>query len=80
MRRLRALYREESTLFPVWQLVFVGIIWTVVFVFAMLRGGGGAHSLVGSSCGSPLYWSLLFLNLAVLFCCTVFLREKILTR
>ena len=44
-----------------------GVIWLIVFVFALLRGGRGGASLIpGLDCSQFLYWYLFISNLAVL--------------
>ena len=98
--QLRAIYLEETALFPfsfeggfkvhselLAKLSFTALLWTIVLVFALLRGGRGGESIVntmsGSSaveCGSASYWILFFVNIAILVACTVHLRKKLLTR
>jgi len=46
--------------------------WAVVFLLALLKGGHGAPSLLGVSCGSLGYWATVSLNFPVLALLTVF--------
>ena len=98
--QLRAMYLEETALSPVSfkggfkvhsellaKLSFTALLWMIVLVFALLRGGRGGESIVntmsGSSaveCGSASYWILFFVNIAILVACTVHLRKKLLNR
>jgi len=44
--------------------------WVLVMGLSMLKGGHGAPSLLGVSCGTPGYWAVVLLNVPVLLCLT----------
>lgn len=75
---LSRIYERESSLLPLRKLALTGVIWIVVLVFALLRGGKGGASLIGVECGSTLYWTLFFANMFVLVAFTVYLRRTLL--
>lgn len=76
---LRAIYSEETTLHPWSKFGLTFLIWTIVLVFALLRGGRGGDSIVGASCGGAL-WSVLFVvNLVILLLFTMWLRKLTMT-
>jgi hypothetical protein len=44
--------------------------WVLVMGLSMLKGGHGAPSLLGVTCGTPGYWAVVLLNVPVLLCLT----------
>ena len=44
----------------------LGVVWSVVMMLTVLRGGGASESVVGVECGSFIYWLLLALSLIIL--------------
>lgn len=44
--------------------------WILVMGLSMLKGGHGAPSLFGVTCGTPGYWAVVLLNVPVLLCLT----------
>jgi len=58
--------RESETTFPWWTIVLLMRCWVAVMALSMLKGGHGAPSLLGATCGSAGYWGLVLLNVPVL--------------
>ena len=79
--RLQAIYAKEGSLVQKENWTATGVIWLIVFVFALLRGGKGGASLIpGLDCSQFLYWYLFISNLAVLIAATAWIRKKTLDR
>ena len=79
--RLDAILAKEGSLVQRENWAKTGVIWLIVFVFALLRGGGGGASLIpGLDCSQFLYWYLFVANLAVLIAATCWIRKKTLDR
>ena len=67
LARLEAIYAKEGSLVQKENWAATAVIWLIVFVFALLRGGRGGASLIpGLDCSQFLYWYLFLSNLAVL--------------
>ena len=79
---LRAIYAEMATLTPWGTFARTFLVWAIVLIFALLRGGkgGASSSLVGASCGGGLYWGLFLANMAILGAVTVYLGHRTMTR
>jgi len=58
--------REDEATFPWGTLLLLIRCWVLVMILSMLKGGHGAPSLVGATCGSLGYWGLVALNVPVL--------------
>ena len=81
MARLQAIYDKEGSLIQKENWTATGVVWLIVFVFALLRGGRGGASLIpGLDCSQFLYWYLFVSNLAVLIAATAWIRKKTLDR
>ena len=66
MARLQSIYAKEGSLVQRENWTATGVIWLIVFVFALLRGGRGGASLIpGLDCSQFLYWYLFVSNRAV---------------
>ena len=74
------MYHADATLVPVSKLTITGVTWVSVLVCALLRGGKGGQSWLDAPCGGGVYWGVFGLNLALLFACTVYARDLVLTR
>ncbi len=48
------------------------MVFFVVLVINILKGGGNAKSIIGVRCGSVTFWLMIFLALLWLFSVTVF--------
>ena len=83
--RLDTIRRNEASLLQPANWGWTALLWLVVFVFALLRGGRGGASLIEITtgtkvdCRTGLYWGLFVVNLAILFGATTLLRNKTLT-
>jgi hypothetical protein len=68
-KQLELLTHEESRC-PWASLMNLCGTWILVMGLSMLKGGHGAPSLLGVSCGTPGYWAVVLLNVPVLLCLT----------
>ena len=56
----------SETAFPWGSLFKLSRVWIVCMGLSMLKGGHGAPSLLGVTCGTPGYWGVVLLNFPVL--------------
>mmetsp|Transcript_19922 Transcript_19922/g.37153 ORF Transcript_19922/g.37153 Transcript_19922/m.37153 type:complete len:530 (-) Transcript_19922:50-1639(-) len=79
--RLDTIRAQEGSLIQARNWGWTAVLWVVVFIFALLRGGKGGTSLIpGLTCEKPLYWGLFAINLFVLLTATAVLRSQTLSR
>ncbi len=64
---LETIIKKESSRFPKWTLMLLGVAWLIVFIVALLKGGKAAPSFVGIKTCSPAYWIVTGLAFPILF-------------
>ena len=64
--RLLAKEVDEESKFAYGPLCLLARTWIACMLLSMLKGGHGAPSLLGVTCGTPGYWGVVGLNLPVL--------------
>ena len=57
---------DAESAFPWGSLLKLVRTWLAVMGLSLLKGGHGAPSLLGVSCGTPGYWAVVLLNIPVL--------------
>ena len=68
---------QEARQFPWERILTVLIVWVVVIVFALMRGGHGAASIIGIASCSTVYWILLVLAFILALIVTVVVGLKL---
>jgi uncharacterized membrane protein YfcA len=70
----------EGTRFPVRTLCLIGLFWFLVFVVALLKGGGymTPSILPFVQCNNGAYWMMQIVCWFAMFCFYVYVREQVL--
>lgn len=78
--RLDTIRRADASLTPWSKWGYTLVLWVIVLVFALMRGGRGGASIIDPNldCKDGLYWGLFGLNLLILLGATHVLRNRTL--
>jgi len=79
MKALEAETAEDAA-FPWGALAQLAFTWLCVMALSALKGGHGAPSLLGVTCGSPGYWGVVLFNVPVLTALTYFAGKRLIAR
>jgi uncharacterized membrane protein YfcA len=76
---LRKMYLEaDMRQFPKEKILALLLVWVVLFILTLLRGGKGVPSLIGVTCESVWYGVLIAMQFTWLLCAVVFFGRKLL--
>jgi uncharacterized membrane protein YfcA len=70
----------ESATPPFSSLLRLGVTWLTTMGLSLLKGGHGAPSLLGVTCGTPGYWAVVGLNIPVLAFLTLLAGKAVSAR
>ncbi|KAK1946950.1 Sulfite exporter TauE/SafE family protein 3 [Phytophthora citrophthora] len=77
LERRKAIEQREMRVLPLKYIVPLVLSWLVVLIQSMLRGGHGAPSIIGITCGSTDYWLLTMLPLLILVAITLWVGHQL---
>mmetsp|Transcript_3212 Transcript_3212/g.4700 ORF Transcript_3212/g.4700 Transcript_3212/m.4700 type:complete len:425 (+) Transcript_3212:1007-2281(+) len=76
---LKALLKEESTT-PIPNIKMLVIMFIVVLIINVLKGGGAFRSPLGIRCGSTSFWAANLLNFLWIFAVSLYARSYLIKR